>query len=371
VSRPPLDAEFFSVALRLDSGDPNLTKVRNYYKTTYETDICSQPNDSMERVMAGLYPDLFNTALESKALPAFRALLRLFTDRLASTTNDLDATQKRFLYRIINNFLWQKVEPQDITVITFNQDLQVEKMLEKLSAAKHHAKCSERIFAFPSMYAVPKATWKEITGPDTKDPDVFPVTDDQECLQVLKLHGSLNWYSTHNSRDPTRKAMLNQDRRLSVTQRRLIEIDMKLKRKNRTVYTVPVMVPPVTHKSSVVPTLLGPVWELAEARLIEADKVIVFGYSCPVLDFESANLLRRARGKQSEASWTVIDPQGAVATRYIDLLGLPQLDYYRQQLPRGHRAELTSALVAPLPGAVRIELTSSQRRHKTPANRHL
>jgi hypothetical protein len=330
VSRPPLDAQFFSVALRRNSADPNLTKVRDYYNKTYGTDICAQPSDSMERVMAGLYPDLFNTALEGKALPAFRALLSLFTDRLASTTNNLDATQKRFLYRIINNFLWQKVDPQDITIITFNQDLQVEKMLEKLSAAKHHAKCAERIFAFPSMYAVPNAAWKEITEPTSKSADVFPVTDDQECLQLLKLHGSLNWYSTHNSRTPTRRAMLNQKRRLSVTRRRLIDPDMRLKTTSRTVYTFPVVVPPVTHKSSVLPDALGPVWELAERRLIEADRVIVFGYSCPALDFESANLLRRANEARNDPPrWTVIDPAGEVVTRYISLLGLAQLNYYR------------------------------------------
>jgi hypothetical protein len=330
VSRPPLDAEFFSIALRLSSKDPNLTRVRDYYRKTYGTDICGPPNDSMERVMAGLYPDLFNTALENKALPAFRALLRLFTDRLASTTNNLEATQKRFLYRIINNFLWQKVDPQDITIITFNQDLQVEKILERLSTEKHHAKCWERVFAFPSLYAVPKTAWKEITGPRSKSADVFPVTDDQECLQVLKLHGSLNWYSTHNSRTPTRRAMLNQKRRLSVTRRRLIDPDMRVKTESRSVYTFPVVVPPVTHKSSVLPGALGPVWELAERRLIEADRVIVFGYSCPALDFESANLLRRASETRDHApQWTVIDPAGEVATRYISLLGLSQLKYYR------------------------------------------
>jgi hypothetical protein len=330
VSRPPLDANFFSVAMRHNSKDSNLTKVRDYYEKTYGTDICAPLNDSMERVMAGLYPDLFNTALESKALPAFRALLRLFTGRLASTTNNLDATQKRFLYRIINNFLWAKVEPQDITIITFNQDLQVEKTLEKLSAAKHHARCSDQIFAFPSMYAVPRAAWGKITGPTSGPAPVFPVTDDQECLQVLKLHGSLNWYSTHNSRTPPRRAMLNQKRKLSVTRRRLIDPEMQVETKGRSVYGFPVVVPPVTHKSSVLPDSLAPVWELAEQRLIEAQQIIVFGYSCPALDFESANLLRRStKARDDSPSWSIIDPAGEVATRYISLLGLPQLSYYR------------------------------------------
>jgi hypothetical protein len=39
--------------------------------------------------MARLYPDLFNRLLERQALVAFRALLQLFTDRLATTTNSL------------------------------------------------------------------------------------------------------------------------------------------------------------------------------------------------------------------------------------------------------------------------------------------
>ena len=179
------------------------------------------------------------------------------------------------------------------------------------------------------MYAVPKDTWKEITGPTSKSTDIFPVTDDQDCLQVLKLHGSLNWYSTHNSRTPTRRLMPDQKRKLSVTRRRLIDPDMRLKTETRTVYTFPVVVPPVTDKSCVLPDALGPVWELAR-RLVEADQVIVFGYSCPTLDFESANLLRRASEARSAAPmWSAIDPAGEVATRYISLLGLPQLNYYR------------------------------------------
>jgi hypothetical protein len=100
----------------------------------------------------------------------------------------------------------------------------------------------------------------------------------------------------------------------------------------RSVYTLPVVVPPVTHKSSVLPLALGPVWDLAENRLVAANQVIVFGYSCPALDFESANLLRRAREKSDIAAFTVIDPKGEVAMRYISLLGLKRLSYYADGL---------------------------------------
>jgi hypothetical protein len=94
-------------------------------------------------------------------------------------------------------------------------------------------------------------------------------------------------------------------------------------------YTLPVVVPPVTHKSAVLHEALSDVWKLAEERLVEADNVVVFGYSCPALDFESANLLTRAhRKRRPGSSLSVIDPNGAVLTRYIDVLAPSRLSYY-------------------------------------------
>ena len=41
---------------------------------------------------ARLYPDMFNSLLKTEALEAFRDLLRVFTDRLARTTNAIRPT---------------------------------------------------------------------------------------------------------------------------------------------------------------------------------------------------------------------------------------------------------------------------------------
>jgi hypothetical protein len=63
------------------------------------------------------------------------------------------------------------------------------------------------------------------------------------------------------------------------------------------------------------------VWTLAEQAIADADHVVVFGCSCPALDFEAANLLTCAhRARSANATLSVVDPDGAVATRYIDLL---------------------------------------------------
>jgi hypothetical protein len=94
-------------------------------------------------------------------------------------------------------------------------------------------------------------------------------------------------------------------------------------------YGLPVVVPPVSHKSAVLHKRLQPVWRLAERRLKEADEIIIFGYSCPPLDFESANMLRRSQRDSTPARRiSVIDPNPAVVSRYMELMSPCRLRYY-------------------------------------------
>ena len=60
-----------------------------------------------------------------------------------------------------------------------------------------------------------------------------------------------------------------------------------------------------------------------------ADEIVVFGYSCPMLDFESANLLRRSQRDETPARRiSVIDPNPAVVSRYMELMKPCRLRYY-------------------------------------------
>jgi hypothetical protein len=294
---------------------------------TYGVDVFADTHDSLEAVMSRLYPDIFNDALAGDARPAFRALLQLFNRRLAYTTNKISPSQRRLLYRMLTRLFRDRCDPGEITIITFNQDIQVEKTLERLGRAKRWAHLASRLFAFPDMYCMGSDVWKATTG---AGPDLFSLTNPEgEFVRVLKLHGSLNWYSTHTSSEPSPTAMFNPNRALSLTRRRAISPDMTLRGKRKR-YTLPVIVPPVNHKSSVLPAALAPVWAIAEAAIADADRMVVFGYSCPALDFEAANLLTRShRARAPSANLAVIDPDGAVATRYIDLLGPRRLSYYK------------------------------------------
>jgi hypothetical protein len=321
--RPPLDRGFFRIA---KTAHPGLAgTVASYMQQVYEYDVYAADADSLERVMGQIYTDTFNPGLREAATLAFRALLRLFTRRIADTTNDIHATRQRWLYRMLAGFLSARIAPEDITIITYNQDLQVEKTLCLLSERSRWAPMASQIFNFPGCYSLGP---HQITAPSSGEPELFNVADPVEgCIRVLKLHGSLNWISSHTSAAPSPSAMFNPKRLVRITRRTVIPPDLTMTGKKKSTYVLPVVVPPVTHKSSVLHNDLRTVWRAAEDALDEADELIVFGYSCPPLDFESANQLRRSQVK-SKAKVSVIDPNGLIAARYIDLLNPESLAYY-------------------------------------------
>jgi hypothetical protein len=304
--------------------------------TTYGLEILRRDHDSLEQVMSQIYTDMFNPYLRTGATTAFRGLLNLFTRRLAATTNTIEPNNRRVFYRIIVALLSAGVMPRDITVVTFNQDLQIEKCLALLRGVARWGHLSKELFNFPGCYRIGAP---DVTGPSRGDTfSTDPVVSG--ALRVLKLHGSLNWYSTHGSRNPTPAAMFRADRHISITRRQHILTTMMRKRPYRSSYTLPVIVPPVSHKSAVLHQTLQSVWREAEDALRKADDVLIFGYSCPPLDVESSSLLRRSL-RVHRPHVTVVDPAAGVAARYIELLEPKMLLYYptaHEYLADWHRA---------------------------------
>lgn len=264
-SRPPLDKQFFFTARSTHA--PQVDRISSYLKDVYNVDILEREYaeyDSLERVMTMIYADVFDPNLGDRATEMFRGLIRLFNSRLAETTNDIKPTQKRYLYRIIVYYLSKEVRPDDLTIITFNQDLQIEKILYRLSTTNRWG--NWEVFNFPYCYKVPIRP-KHITAPTGQRRGLFPQGDaDLGGIMVLKLHGSLNWYSAHNSPKVSPQAMFNPKRVIRMTRRQTIDPDMTLAGRRQR-YTLPVIVPPVTHKSSIIHEHIKPIWALAERRL--------------------------------------------------------------------------------------------------------
>jgi len=331
-SRPPLDKGFFSIAR---STDKTITgRIASYIKGIYGMDIYDAGNDSLEKIMAIIYTDIFDPNLKEGALSIFRALIRLFNLRLAATTNDIRPTQQRYLYRIITEFLQSGVRPEDITIITFNQDIQIEKILLNINSKSKYKHCGN-VFTFPGCYYLPIEP-SNITypvGPKSGGPrdDVFPTDkpDLREGVAVLKLHGSLNWYSCHSKTNVTPNTMFKPNRTIHLTVRMSINPVMKMQSKPRFQYTIPVIVPPVTHKSGILHDDVKQLWSIAEERIRWANEAVIFGYSCPVIDFESSNFIQRSlRGNPLCKKISIIDPDPNILSRYIKLIEPREIHYY-------------------------------------------
>lgn len=324
-TKPPLDKGFFSVCDRLNSS--GYRKIERYLTENYEISPSDQFHDSLERVMAIIYADINNPHLKESALDAFRDLIRLFNARIAETTNTLKPTNQSNLYRILVKLLNDGCKPSDISIVTFNQDLQIEKILEKLSKTAKYSKLGP-VFTFPGCYRI-KDSYSKLSRPP-KDVDMFDVSTNDDGIPILKLHGSLNWFSTHSSLKVPANSILSPKKKFKITPRKNITPNMTFKAKKRSVHTFPLIIPPVNHKAAIIHNDLHPIWKEAEQRLKDASQIVVFGYSCPTTDHESANLLRRASGSGTTPSkFDVIDPSPITFQRYIDVTSLNHLAFFR------------------------------------------
>lgn len=133
------------------------------------------------------------------------------------------------------------------------------------------------------------------------------------------MHGSLNWYSRHNSKDVKATTLFNPKKKLYLTKRKEIHPEMEYVGGSRVQYTFPIIIPPVPHKSAVFPSAISHLWAEAEDRLNYATDVVIFGYACPEADHESANLIQRTLKSKKLDAFSIIDPSPEVFTRFLKL----------------------------------------------------
>lgn len=323
--RPPLDHGFFSQCKKLRHRE--LIIIRKYLLDNYDIDPSNSDFDSLEKIMAIIYADINNPTLQDEAVRSFRNLIRLFNRRISESTNELQANYNTNLYRIIGKKLEEGVNPDNISIITFNQDLQTEKVLQKLQATAKYGKYGS-IFSFPWCYGINDPLSK-LTNPPKHEETFETHKADTMGIKLFKLHGSLNWFSSHTSRDVPKKTILNPKKRFRITPRSNVTINMRINSGKRSSHTFPLIIPPVNHKAALIHHELHPLWRMAEERLTGANQIIVFGYSCPPTDFESANMLRRATNTGVEpTSFDVIDPNPNAFKRYVDVTRLDHLSYF-------------------------------------------
>jgi hypothetical protein len=124
-------------------------------------------------------------------------------------------------------------------------------------------------------------------------------------VDILKLHGSLNWASCTKCNQPY-LAHYWPYRRLRQEER---HEECPLCRAALS----PILVPPTFRKDIGRYSFLTPVWRRAEEVIRQADELIVIGYSFPEADLEAKWLFRRALlGRASRVGLCLVEPDAKV-----------------------------------------------------------
>lgn len=319
---PPLDATFFGLceAAALDG----LTVVREYMTRNFGID----PTDGthrMEEVFNHIYSDAYRSPPERGALNAYWALLRMYQAALAVSTNPLDGNS-RFGVGALLRLLWRYGGDRDISFVTFNQDLVIEKAIQTNVEKRRYSEipwdlelCYGR--AFQAIH------WMN------NNPDPFS-EGGGDSLSVIKLHGSMNWiYNVRSGEDP-RNSVRRPNSPLVCLNHHRIALRPTTKVRRRTMTQIPLVVPPIFEKASQFRQAMGPLWRRASSLFESADTLIVFGYSFPGADFAARSLMRRAFHRNARLNEvTIIDPDPMAGSRIAALLETDCLHQY-SSVPR-------------------------------------
>lgn len=316
--RAPLDADFFAIASRVKK------------KKTVEVIECLQSlvgdyadslKNSLETASTYLYIKAIDSKPGSPYHVGFLNLLSLLGDVLAETTNSIPVGPRTLVYRFLLSELRRLEHPEDLSIVTFNYDLLLERVLDSIAVHGHSG-----AFVFPGCYRISALAGANIAG--IKGHPKFTTSgSDLVGVSLLKLHGSMNWQSTHTSSRPTPHALLNANRALNVIDSPTIT-SLSWRRDQRTVHLKPIIVPPVSGKRGMMQRDVVALWSTAGKALQESDRVVVAGYSCPPLDLEARILISENMRANTKKKVYVIDPNPAAAVKFLELCGVDHITVY-------------------------------------------
>ncbi len=316
--RAPLDADFFEIAEAVQkSGCGKVLECLRSLVGEYTESL----RKSLETSSTYLYIKALDSNSGSPYHLGFLDLLSLLGTVLARTTNTIPVGPRTLVYRFLVSELNRVASPEDLSIITFNYDLLLERTLQSIATHGH-----PNTFAFPGCYRLDGLSRVEkVNGLKSFDKVGF----DHVGVALLKLHGSMSWHSTHTSRQPTNAALMNPKRSLNVVDTPEVSSPLSWKRGGKNVHLKPIIVPPVSGKRGMLQKDVVALWAKAGAALQNAERVVIAGYSCPPLDLESRILISENMRSTSTAKRVyVIDPNPAAAVKFLELCGVDHITIY-------------------------------------------
>jgi hypothetical protein len=331
-SRPPLDTTFFDVMQGL--GIAFTTPLHDYLAGLLGHDPTSEDLRQlrMEDFFKDLYFDFQESPGSTRLRTAYTDLVLLYQRVLRETTNWLCKDSRTGAP--IGRLLAAAADHADeVTIVTFNHDLVIENEIYRRARLRPRW-CIERgygTFSDGVKMAVP--TSSSVRG--------FPAHDDDVCdhsrpIEVLKLHGSLNWTVRLGGSSPTARTLSGEAGARDVYVVTFREAMASLAwstprargRGRRTWDLWPVIIPPIYAKQAL-RRRVQQVWSDAHTALKECSRVVFFGYSLPMIDIEAEKLFERGIAENRKLKWAdVINPDPASAQRYAGLKPVVPIRWY-------------------------------------------
>lgn len=342
---PPLDKTVFEQANKRDI--TFFSEVASFVKSTFGIDLRLKQVSS--EYIFNLLLQLTYKKNESAIDYELYILAILYRNLISLNTSELNCNYESGIFGLLKQTTtnW---EIDEISLITLNYDLLIEKALENIDVERIGPKCSEsRLFDILYSYQVDFDGYFWLRGgksenklktiesykslDDSVKRNLFEIRANKKYVSLLKLHGSLNWFyevPSSESREfalpkSTSKSYLSIDRNPKTGYSR----DSEGARHKKMIQKRPIMVPPVYDKVSFFANLLNPLWEKAGFAIRRTEKLIFYGYSLPDADIGMKMMLANSiANNQKLESVEIIDTNPAVCEKYINELPIKSINYY-------------------------------------------
>lgn len=309
---PPSDTDFFERARR-QGHRKQFALLARYVQEHFGVSLRKRTVPRMEHVFGWVFSHLL---LTEKAEQPARALLTMYRDVIARTTDRWEPDPHGALLPLLKLVAESRA---DATLITFNQDLVIERALESLAQVHRGVWCIRRGYG--------SIEFDSFTSPRKGTP-VFSKSRRKASIPLLKLHGSLNWLIPVRSKTP--RLQWDVRKKPMCTPRKSVPELFRVRRGERYRPTWPVIVPPIAGKGLLFEGILRGLWQQAAEALSRARSVVLFGYSFPDTDAQAEVLFRSSCRKDRLRRVIVVNPDPGVGSTSYEITGAKCLLQYRR-----------------------------------------
>ncbi|MFH1687624.1 MAG: hypothetical protein ABIE70_08910 [bacterium] len=324
--RPPLDATFFKQARGLDR--PLFESVNERVFAKYRLDLDTESSRySLEHIFNLVYDWVVDEGERvHDSVSCYQSLRHLLWKTIAATTDELRPTDSSPLYKLLWS-LPSNSRSDHVDTITYNYDLLVEKCLDRLCKDTRQ----DMNFDIELCYCIHFGD----SLPMTASAETF-TTEGSRCdFEVIKPHGSANWFHMSTDENAASQALLGPSDDIwccdDLTLREGYEAQvshcegepLSLR------YGRPILVPPVFEKNTQYRGLLQGLRQIGLRKIAGADRLVVYGYSFPQADVSAqAMFIGGLAGNRKKPEIHVIDVNPAVCERIVSLTGVRSLTYH-------------------------------------------